>query len=92
MTLPALGENIEKGTVTKVLVKIGDTLKKGTNILEIETDKAVLEVPSPSEGVVKEILIKSGAVIKVGQPIFKIEGGASAASAAPTTAAPSSSC
>ena len=78
MTLPALGENIEKGMVTKVLVKVGDALKKGTNILEIETDKAVLEVPSPSEGIVKEILIKSGAVIKVGQPIFKIEGAVNA--------------
>jgi len=76
MKLPALGENIEKGTVTKVLVKVGDTLTKGQNILEIETDKAVLEVPSTSEGVIKEILIKAGTVIKVGQPIFKIEGGA----------------
>ena len=74
MTLPALGENIEKGTVTKILVNVGDTLKKGQNILEIETDKAVLEVPSASDGLVKEILIKAGTVIKVGQPIFKIEG------------------
>ena len=78
LKLPALGENIEKGTVTKILVKVGDQLQKGTNILEIETDKAVLEVPSPSVGVVKEILIKAGAVIKVGQPIFKVEGGAAA--------------
>ncbi len=73
MKLPALGENIEKGTVTKVLVKVGDTLKKGQNILELETDKAVLEVPSSSDGVIKEILIQAGAVIKVGQPIFKLE-------------------
>jgi len=78
MTLPALGENIEKGTVTKILVKAGDMLKKGQNILEIETDKAVLEVPSASEGLIKEILIKPGAVIKIGQPIFKIEGSANA--------------
>ncbi len=72
--LPALGENIEKGTVTKILVKAGDTLKKGQNILELETDKAVLEVPSSSEGLIKEVLIQAGTVIKVGQPIFKIEG------------------
>jgi pyruvate dehydrogenase E2 component (dihydrolipoamide acetyltransferase) len=92
MILPVLGENIEKGTVTKILVKAGDSLKKGQNILEIETDKAVLEVPSDSEGVIKEILIKPGAVVKIGQPIFKIEGGASTPSAAPaekTTAAAS---
>jgi pyruvate dehydrogenase E2 component (dihydrolipoamide acetyltransferase) len=90
MVLPALGENIEKGTVTKVLVKVGDTLKKGQNILEIETDKAVLEVPAAAAGLIKEILIKAGTVIKVGQPIFKIEGDASASStpAAAPVAAP----
>ncbi len=86
MTLPALGENIEKGTITKVLVKAGDALKKGTNILEIETDKAVLEVPSPSEGVVKEVLVKAGTVVKVGQAIFKVQQGAATASAAPAQA------
>ncbi len=75
LNLPALGENLEKGTVTKVLVKTGDTIKKGNSILELETDKAVLEVPSPSEGIIKEILIKSGDIVKVGQPVFKILAG-----------------
>ncbi len=73
LKLPELGENITQGTVTKILVKVGDSLKKGQNILEIETDKAVLEVPSASEGLIKEILIKPGTVIKVGQPILKVE-------------------
>jgi pyruvate dehydrogenase E2 component (dihydrolipoamide acetyltransferase) len=73
LKLPELGENITQGTVTKILVKVGDPLKKGQSILEIETDKAVLEVPSASEGLVKEILIKAGTVITVGQSIFKIE-------------------
>ena len=50
--LPELGENISQGTVTKILVKIGDAIKKGQNILELETDKAVLEVPSSADGVV----------------------------------------
>jgi pyruvate dehydrogenase E2 component (dihydrolipoamide acetyltransferase) len=86
--LPELGENITQGTVTKILVKEGDSLKKGQNILEIETDKAVLEVPSSAEGLIKEILIKSGTIVKVGQPIFKIEGGASAQSAAPAAKTP----
>ncbi|MEI7999665.1 MAG: 2-oxo acid dehydrogenase subunit E2, partial [Candidatus Omnitrophota bacterium] len=72
MNLPILGENLEKGTITKILVKAGDSIKKGQNILELETDKAVLEVPSPSDALIKEILIQNGAVIKVGQPIFKI--------------------
>ena len=44
MKLPTLGENIEKGTVTKILVKVGDAIKKGQGILELETDKAALEV------------------------------------------------
>ena len=78
LNLPNLGENIEKGTVTKVLVKAGDAIKKGTNILEIETDKAVLEVPSPAEGLIKDVLVKAGAVIKVGQPVFKIQQSSSA--------------
>lgn len=72
LLLPELGENITQGTVTKILVKPGDTVKKGQSILELETDKAVLEVPSPEEGLIKEILIKNSEVIKVGQAIFKI--------------------
>ena len=70
LKLPALGENITQGTVTKILVKAGDSITKGQNILELETDKAVLEVPSPAAGTVSEILIKTGAVVKIGQPIF----------------------
>jgi pyruvate dehydrogenase E2 component (dihydrolipoamide acetyltransferase) len=87
--LPELGENITEGTVSKVLVKAGDVLKKGQNILEMETNKAVLEVPSQNEGVIKEILVKAGATVKVGQAIFKIESGASPA-AVTTKAAPAS--
>src|SRR3989344_2501334 len=87
--LPELGENIAAGAVTKILVKAGDALKKGQNILELETDKAVLEVPSQHNGVIKEILVKAGATVKVGQAIFKIESGASPA-AATTKAVPAS--
>ena len=75
LKLPELGENITQGTITKILVKTGDAIKKGQNILELETDKAVLEVPSPTDGVIGEILIKSGAVVKVGQSIFTLSGG-----------------
>ncbi len=87
LKLPALGENILQGTVTKVLVKVGDTIAKGQNILELETDKAVLEVPSPEAGVVGEILIKAGAVVKVGQPVFKLGGSAAAPAAVVAPAA-----
>ena len=82
--LPELGENIIQGTVSKVLIKVGESVKKGQNILELETDKAVLEVPSPDDGTVKEILIKSGQVVKVGQSAFVFDGQSPAA----VTAAP----
>ena len=79
LKLPELGENISQGTVTKILVNNGDTIHKGQSILELETDKAVLEVPSTVDGIVSEILIKNGAVIKVGQVILKIGDGTSSA-------------
>lgn len=86
MTLPGLGENIAQGTVTKVLVKKGDVIKKGQNILELETDKAVLEVPSPMEGLVEEVLIKSGQIVKVGQGAFKIRSSGATAQTTSSTA------
>lgn len=80
LKLPVLGENIAQGTVTKILVAAGDSIKKGQNILELETDKAVLEVPAPQEGIVGKILIKVGDTVKVGAPVFELSG-ANAASA-----------
>ncbi len=72
LKLPSLGENIEQGTITRILVNVGDSIKKGQSIVELETGKSVLEVPSPIEGLIKEVLVQSGAVVKIGQPIFKI--------------------
>ncbi len=86
--LPFLGDNIPQGTVTKILVKAGDAITKDQNILELETDKAVMEVPSPSAGIIGEILVKAGAVIKVGQPIFTLAGSAEASPVAKPTVAP----
>ncbi len=78
LKLPALGENIASGTVTKIMVKLGELVKKDQMILELETDKAVLEVPSPLNGVVTEILAKPGQAVKVGQVVMKIEVGSKA--------------
>ncbi len=83
LKLPVLGENIAQGTVTKILVAAGDSIKKGQNILELETDKAVLEVPAPQEGTIGKILIKVGDTVKVGAPVFELTGAASAAPAKP---------
>jgi len=71
--LPELGENIESAEITKVLVDVGDTIEKDQIILEIETDKATVEVPSDVNGVVKEILVKDGETAKVGSVIFMID-------------------
>src|SRR5688572_14031022 len=75
MKLPELGENIEGGDVLRVMVKAGDTIKKDQAVLELETDKATIEVPSSADGVVKDVKIKAGDKVKVGQTIFVIEEG-----------------
>lgn len=72
--LPELGENIETGDVVKVAVKVGDKITKDQIVLELETDKAVVEVPSNLGGVVKKIHVKEGDKAKVGQVILSLEG------------------
>jgi pyruvate dehydrogenase E2 component (dihydrolipoamide acetyltransferase) len=89
-TLPELGENITSGDVLRILVKPGDKLVKDQPVLELETDKATIEVPSSVSGEVEEVKIKAGDTVKVGQTILSVlEGGttqapkAAAASPAP---------
>jgi len=86
-TLPELGEQIETGDVLRVLVKPGDTLAKDQAVLELETDKATIEVPSSLAGIVKEIKVKAGDKVKVGQAILSVDDGAAAASGAAKPAA-----
>jgi pyruvate dehydrogenase E2 component (dihydrolipoamide acetyltransferase) len=64
--LPDLGEGIHEGEVIAVLVKVGDAVEEGYPILEVETDKASVEIPSPFTGTVQEIMVKAGDVVKVG--------------------------
>lgn len=85
LNLPPLGENIDGGDVVKVLVKPGDVLRADQPILEIETGKATLEVPSPSAGTVDSVLVKPGDKVKIGDPILTWADGASPA--APPAAA-----
>ena len=80
--LPELGENIKSGTAVKITVKAGDSVKKDQTVLELETEKASIELPSPVNGIIKEILIKEGQEINVGQVIMKIETEAKAGAAA----------
>ena len=71
-TLPDLGENITSGDVVSVLVKAGDVVEPGQSVLEVETDKAVIEVPCPPGGVVQEVLVKKGETINVGQALLSL--------------------
>jgi pyruvate dehydrogenase E2 component (dihydrolipoamide acetyltransferase) len=77
--LPALGENIDQGDLVRMMVGPGTRVSEGQPVMELETDKAVVEVPSSVSGVVKEIYVKEGDKVKVGQIIFTLEGALSAA-------------
>ena len=89
--LPDLGENIASGDVVTVLVAEGDVVKPGQALLEVETDKAVIEVPCPPGGRIAKVLVKKGDTVKVGQPLVMLEAAGAAAPAAkapaPATAA-----
>ncbi len=79
--LPELGENIESIQVTRVLVKQGDAIVQDQPVLELETDKATIEVPATAAGTVTGIHVAAGDDIKVGQHILTVSGGAVAADA-----------
>ncbi len=71
--VPEIGENIESGDVVKLLVAKGDPVDVDQPILELETDKAVVEIPSPISGLVSELLVKEGDTIEVGQVMVKLD-------------------
>ncbi len=74
--LPELGENIEQGDLVRLMVAPGATVNEGQPVIELETDKAVIEVPSSVTGVVQDIRVKEGDKLKVGQVIFTVDGAA----------------
>jgi 2-oxoglutarate dehydrogenase E2 component (dihydrolipoamide succinyltransferase) len=87
--LPALGESVTEGTVTRWLKKVGDSVAVDEPIVEISTDKVDTEVPSPVAGVLEEIFANEDDVVAVGAPLARIgDGSGSAASAAPAAAEP----
>ena len=71
--LPELGENIKGGTIVKVLVNVGDTISREQPVLEMETDKAVVEVPAGLAGRVAEIHVKAGDKAEIGRLILTLE-------------------
>ena len=82
--LPNLGENIESGDVLKVLVSAGDKIEKEQTVVELETDKAAIEVPSPVSGIVSAVHIHVGEKAAVGQLILTVETDGAAEDAAPS--------
>jgi pyruvate dehydrogenase E2 component (dihydrolipoamide acetyltransferase) len=83
--IPNLGENVEKGDVVRVLVNVGDVIKAEQTVLELETDKATIEVPSDVAGTVTAVHVKAGDKAKPGQVVLTVDaagaGGAKAAAA-----------
>ncbi len=77
--LPELGENIEQGDLVRLMISPGSKVSEGQPVMELETDKAVVEVPSSVTGTVKEVRVKEGEKVKVGQVIFTLEGEGAAA-------------
>ncbi|MEN6625863.1 MAG: dihydrolipoamide acetyltransferase family protein [Candidatus Sumerlaeia bacterium] len=73
--LPNVGENVEKAKVVRVLVKAGDSVAKDQPLIEIETEKATLEVPADAAGRVAAVKVAAGDEIRVGQTIVTLEGG-----------------
>jgi pyruvate dehydrogenase E2 component (dihydrolipoamide acetyltransferase) len=86
--LPELGENIQSGDLVKVMVSTGDRVNQDQPVLELETDKATVEVPSPVSGTVQQVFVKDGDKVNVGQLIFTVDGGGEAVSPSGEVASP----
>jgi pyruvate dehydrogenase E2 component (dihydrolipoamide acetyltransferase) len=88
LKIPELGDNVAVATVVGVLVKEGDQVAPGQPLLELETDKAVMEVPAEAGGVVKRVLVKVGDEVRPGQPFLELAEALEAAQVAQSAPAP----
>ncbi|MDP2599519.1 MAG: dihydrolipoamide acetyltransferase family protein [Deltaproteobacteria bacterium] len=70
--MPDLGEGVQEGEIVKWLVKEGDKISHDQHLVEIMTDKATMEIPSPRDGILEKILVKEGEIAKVGQAMAEI--------------------
>jgi len=84
--LPALGESVVEGTITKWLVKEGDRVERDQPLVEVSTDKVDAEIPAPEAGVVERILVPEGETVAVGAALVTIATGAEAVASAPQAA------
>ncbi|MFM5904691.1 MAG: 2-oxoglutarate dehydrogenase, E2 component, dihydrolipoamide succinyltransferase [Micrococcales bacterium] len=88
VTLPALGESVTEGTVTRWLKKVGDSVAIDEPLVEVSTDKVDTEIPSPVAGVIQQILVAEDETVAVGAVLAVIGDSAAAAPAAPVAEAP----
>ena len=91
VNLPALGESVTEGTVTRWLKQVGDRVEVDEPLLEVSTDKVDTEIPSPVAGVIEEILVAEDETAEVGAPLVRIgdgSGGGAPAEEAPAAEAP----
>jgi 2-oxoglutarate dehydrogenase E2 component (dihydrolipoamide succinyltransferase) len=86
VVVPQLSESVAEATLLNWYKKPGDAVKRDENLIDVETDKVVLEVPAPSAGVIVEILCEDGATVVAGQVLAKIDTEASASASAPVAA------
>ncbi|HYY80475.1 MAG TPA: biotin/lipoyl-containing protein, partial [Actinomycetes bacterium] len=86
--LPDLGEGLTEGEVVRWLVHEGDTITLNQPIVEVETAKAVVEIPAPYPGTVVKLHAGEGETLDVGAPLLSVEDGAQAAAAPAAAAAP----
>ncbi|SFS42574.1 2-oxoglutarate dehydrogenase complex dihydrolipoyllysine-residue succinyltransferase [Paenibacillus sp. 453mf] len=93
--VPAMGESITEGTISRWIVKEGDTVNQGDVLLEVETDKVNIEISAEESGVITSILHQEGDTVQIGETIAQLEAGAgakeSAAASAPPAPAPQAS-
>ncbi|HET7226413.1 MAG TPA: biotin/lipoyl-containing protein, partial [Candidatus Eisenbacteria bacterium] len=92
IVVPQLGESVAEGTVSKWLKNVGDRVRKEEPLVEIQTDKINVEIPSPAEGVLEKISVAEGTTVLVGTEIGVLSGAGQAAapSAQPAAGAPAS--
>src|SRR5580704_8434804 len=74
--VPAMGESVTEATISKWFKKEGDTVKRDEPLLELETDKVTVEVPSPADGAIESISAQAGATVSVGALLGAIAEGA----------------
>jgi pyruvate dehydrogenase E2 component (dihydrolipoamide acetyltransferase) len=87
--LPSLGENIDSAGILSILVSEGDVVTKDQDLLEVETDKATMPIPSPQAGKILKVLVAEGDSVSIGGALFEIEGaGGDAKAASPAAEKP----